>query len=69
MRNKVAPTTGPITNARGTVFFLGAALSGWMLCDVAFDAPDHPLLLIKYSLFAVAVIVTLYSGAKWFVMK
>jgi hypothetical protein len=40
-----------------------------MICDVAFEAPDHPYLLIKYGLLAVAVIVTLYSGAKWLTMK
>jgi hypothetical protein len=58
-----------MSDSRGTVFFLGAAVSGWMICDVAFEAPSHPFLLIKYGLIIVAVIVTLYSGAKWLTMK
>jgi hypothetical protein len=55
-------------NNRGTVFLLGAAVSGWMICDMV-DELSQTLVLIKYVLLAVAVITTLYSGAKWLTLK
>jgi hypothetical protein len=56
-------------NNRGTVFLLGAAVSAWLIYDLATatEAPSQTLALMKYFLLAVMVIATLYSGAKWFV--
>jgi len=50
---------------------LGAAASTWMIYDMATEteAPSQTLALMKYFVLAVMVIVTLYSGAKWLVMK
>ena len=55
-------------NNRGTVFLLGTAVSGWMICDTI-DEVSQTLILIKYVLLAVTVITTLYSGAKWLTLK
>jgi hypothetical protein len=56
---------------RGATFLLGAAASTWMIYDMATEteAPSQTLALMKYFVLAVMVIVTLYSGAKWLVMK
>jgi hypothetical protein len=56
---------------RGATFLLGAAASAWMIYDMATEteAPSQTLALMKYFILAVVVIATLYSGAKWLVMK
>ena len=56
---------------RGTTFLLGAAASTWLIYDMATEAeaPNQTLALMKYLILAVVMIVTLYSGAKWLVMK
>jgi hypothetical protein len=61
----------PMGKNRGTVFLLGAAASGWMIYDMtrATEAPSDTLALMKYFLLAVMIIATLYSGAKWLIMK
>jgi hypothetical protein len=60
-----------MNNNRGTTFLLGAAASGWMICDMATAtaAQSQTLALVKYVLLAVMVVTTLYSGAKWLTMK
>jgi hypothetical protein len=60
-----------MSNNRGTVFLLGAAVSGWLIYDMttATEGPSLTLALMKYFILAVMVIVTLYSGIKWLVMK
>jgi hypothetical protein len=58
-----------MSDSPGTVFFLGAALTGWMTCDMLGEAPEQTFALIKYFFLRVAVITTLYSGVKWMTMK
>ena len=62
-----------MNNNRGTTFLLGAAASGWMICDMAAAtataAQSQTLALVKYFLLAVMVVTTLYPGAKWLTMK
>jgi hypothetical protein len=50
---------------------LRGAASGWMIYSMATaaEAPSQALALMQYVLLAVLVIATLYSGAKWLVMK
>jgi hypothetical protein len=58
-----------MSDSRGTVFFLGAALTGWMTCDMVSEAPEQTFAFIKYFFLGVAVITTIYSGVKWMTMK
>jgi hypothetical protein len=55
-------------NNPGAMFLLGGAASAWLLYDMvtATEGPSQTLALMKYLLIAVLVIVTVYSGAKWF---
>jgi hypothetical protein len=53
----------------GVVFLLGTAAAAWLIYDTAttVEGPSQTLALMKYFLIAVVAIVTLYSGAKWFI--
>jgi hypothetical protein len=56
---------------RGRIFLLGAAASGWLIYNMAAatDGPSQPLALMQHAVLAVLAIMTIYSGAKWLVMK
>jgi hypothetical protein len=56
---------------RGMIFLLGAAASGWLIYDMATatEGPSQTLALMQYAILVVLVIATIYSGAKWLVMK
>jgi hypothetical protein len=66
---KQAPAQG--TPRRGPVFLLGLAGSSWMIYNMATTTagPSQFLVLMKFFILAVLVVVTLYSGANWLVMK
>lgn len=50
---------------------MGAAASGWLIYNMAAatDGPRQPLALMQHAVLAVLAIMTIYSGAKWLVMK
>jgi hypothetical protein len=56
---------------RGMTFLLGAAASTWMIYDLstAAEAPSHTLAVLKYTVLAILLIGTIYSGVKWLTMR
>lgn len=56
---------------RGATFLVGAAASAWIIYGIwnSANQPTDALAWMEYILLAILLGATIYSGAKWIVMK